>query len=107
MSEFRVLGEREKASLRSRTLTASPDTGRAAKQEVLIDLHELLGPKLLLVEYISRVYLRGHAAGEIFDPLAAISAFNSGVVAVGFGVGLLEEWEPRLVRVLALGKILR
>lgn len=62
---------------------------------------------MLLVEYVGRVNLRGHATGEILNPLAPIAALNSGIVAVGFGVGLLEEREPRLVRVLALGKILR
>lgn len=62
---------------------------------------------MLLVEYVGRVNLRGHAAGKILNPLAAIATLNSGIVAVGFSVGLLEEREPRLVRVLALGKILR
>lgn len=93
--------------LGNRTLTSSPDTGRAAKQEVLIDLHELLVPEVLLVEYVSRIDLRRHTAREILDSLAPIAAFDGGVVTVGFGVGLLEEREPRLVRVLALSKILR
>lgn len=86
--------------------TATPDTSGASKQEVLVDFHELLCPEVLLIEYVGRVDLRGHAAGEIFDSLAPIAAFYGRVVAVGFGIGLLEEREPRLVWVLALGKVL-
>lgn len=89
-----------------RALTATPDTSGTAKQEILIDFHEFFGPEVLLVEYVSCVYLRCDAAGEILDPLAAIAAFDSGVVAVGFGIGLLEERKPCLVRVFTLGKIL-
>lgn len=90
----------------ARTLTSTPDTSGTAKQEVLIDLHELLSPEVFLVEYVGRVYFRRHAAGEILNSLATVTAFDSRIVAVSFGIGLLEEWEPRLVRVLTLSKIL-
>lgn len=91
---------------RDRSPTTTPDTSGASKQEVFVDLHKLLFPEVLLVEDVSCVYFRGYAAGEIFDPLSPIAAFDSGVVTVGFSIGLLEKREPRLIRVLALGKIL-
>lgn len=88
------------------TNATSPDSGRTPKQKVLIDLHQLLGPEVFLVQNIRRINLRRHAAREVFDPLAAVATFDRRIVAMGFGVGFLEQREPCLVRIRALCKIL-
>lgn len=85
---------------------AAPYPGRAAEQEVLVDLHELFVPKVLLVEDVGRVDLGGDAACEVLDALAAVPALDGRVVTVSLGIGLLQERQPGLLWVLALCEVL-
>lgn len=63
----------------------------AAKEERLVDVHELFAPKLVLVQDVGSENLRGDTARQIFDSFAYESAIDSRVVAVGFCESLLEE----------------
>jgi len=71
------------------TPATAPDSSGATKEELLVDLHELLLPEILLVEYIRCKQPRGHAASEIFDALAGIAAFYRGIVSVSLVVNLV------------------
>lgn len=61
---------------------------------------------MLLVKNVGGVYLGCHATREIFDALATIAPFDGGIVAMSFGVGLFQQWQPRLVGVFTLCKVL-
>lgn len=76
----------------------------ASKEKVFIDSHELL-PKLLLVQNVRREDFCGDAPGEILDTLSNKTAVDRSVVAMSLGVSLLEEGQPSLVGVTALGKV--
>ena len=67
-----------------------PQAGRATKQKVLVDLHQLLFPEVLLIKDVSRKQRRSDAAGEVLYPFTGTASLNRCIVAVGFGVGLLQ-----------------
>lgn len=88
------------------TPASAPDASGAPEQEVLVDLHQLLVPEVLLVQDVGRVNLGRHAAREVLDAFAAIAALDGGIVAVRFGICLLEQRQPGLVGVGALSEVL-
>jgi len=48
----------------------SEESGCAAEQELFVDIHELVRPKLILIKNIRREKLRRDPAGKIFDSFA-------------------------------------
>jgi len=78
-----------------------------AEQEVGADFQQLVAPEGISVQDVGRVDLGRDTAGEVFNGLAGKSAVDRRVVAVGFGVRLLQQRQPRLVLITALRKVQR
>ena len=53
------------------TLPVIKDTGRAAEQEFLVDLHDFIGPKLLRIQDVSGEELSRNSPGKVFNCFTA------------------------------------
>jgi hypothetical protein len=85
-------------------IAAVQETRAAAEQELFVDSAELVLPKPVEIEDVRRQELRGHTAGKILQTLPNPAARERCVVAVCFGVRLLDQRDPRLVLILTLGE---
>lgn len=77
---------------------------REGEDERAISVHQLL-PKLVLPQYAVGRHRSRHAARHILHRLAREAPRDGLVIPMDLGVRLLEQREPRLVGVLALGKV--
>lgn len=60
------------------------------EQEILVDFHEFLSPKSVLVQDVARQHFGRNSAGQILDTLPDESTFNGRIVTMGFGEGLFQ-----------------
>lgn len=81
-------------------VAAVEDPRGAAEHELLVNLGELVVPEGVNVEDIGAQKLSSDTARHVFNTLADPATNHGGIVAVGLGVGLLEEREPCLVLIL-------
>jgi hypothetical protein len=83
----------------------TPARSGARKHKILADAAELVLPERLGVEDVGCVDLRRDSAGKVFDGFSCLAARNRGIVAMGLGVGFLEETDPSFILIAALGEV--
>jgi len=90
--------------LPSRFISVGPIWRRCSENEVFVDIKQFL-EKFFFAQ--NPVCQKGHrnAAGHVFHCLAAIPTLNSVIIAMSFGVRLLQQRKPCLIRICAFGEI--
>ena len=74
----------------------------ASKQKLLIDFHQLLLPKLFLVQNIRREQFGRDSARQILNAFAHETGLERSIIAMSLGIRLLEKRQPRLIFIRAL-----
>lgn len=77
----------------------------ATHQGLLIDMLHLDFPDLAHIQDVVRKQDQGQTTGQFFIALRWESSIQGLVIAMNFGIGLLQQGQPSLALVLALVKV--
>jgi len=91
------------------TLPLSPhapkDPSSATEKKLFVDFQKLFLPEVLLVEDIRTKDFSRDTPSQVLKSLSSESSLDCTIVAVSLRIGLLQQWQPSLIRIFALCKI--